>query len=366
MKLFRPVALSSCLLARVSAAVTRSAGHKAVPKVIIDTDFNTIGDDGQVLAMAAQLHASHKLQILGLTIVVGNQYRDQEVSDCLKAVERLRIDTEVGIHIGAQVPFLHDYAAYQLEESRFGNATWYVGAYTLPDTHQLAAPPDGFATRTVPNRQRAVDFIVETVHRHPGQVSILAIGPLTNIALAMRQDPSIIPHIQQIVIMGGQIYAAGDAFQGIPEFNWWFDPESARVVLRADVERKIIPLDVTETVPVPADIFETIANHEPATAITDLIKDSERWSFVYDTLALASLYDATLDLDLRELYVDVSCEQTSADYGKGIVWEKDPYPQIGVVRLSSVVFKIDNGRFFDLYVNLLTRPVPVESHYLGI
>lgn len=202
-------------------------------------------------------------------------------------------------------------------------------------------------------------FLIETVHRYPGQVSILAIGPLTNIALAMRRDPSIIPEIGQIVLMGGQMYAAGDAFQGVPEFNWWFDPESARVVLRADVRRTIIPLDLTNTVPVSAAIFDEIANHEPPTAVTELIKDSERWSFVYDTLALVSLYDPSLDLDVRELYVDVSCDETSAEYGKGIVWDGDPYPGISTRWLSSVVFRMDNERFFDLYVDLLTRPVPV-------
>lgn len=352
--------LLSQLLTELSGATTT---HPTIPKIIIDTDFNTIGDDGQVLAIAAQLHATSQLQILGLTLVTGNQYLAQATSDALKAVERLGISTQVPIHAGAQSPLLHDYTAHLLEKARFGNATSYVGAYTQPpDPHQqLVPPPDGFATHTLPSAKSAVDFIVETVRRHPGEVEILAIGPLTNIALAIRRDPSIVPKIRRIVIMGGQIYAAGDAFRGGAETNWWFDPEAARVVLRADVERMIVPLDVTNTVPVPAAVFEEIAEYEPATAVTELIRDSERWSFVYDTLALASLCDGTLDLDVRELWVDVSCDEMSAEYGKGIVWEEDPYPGISTGWLSSVVFQMDNDRFFDLYVDLLTRPVPVLS-----
>lgn len=349
------------LFTEVSAATTNHPTNRTIPKIIIDTDFNTIGDDGQVLAMAAQLHASAQIEILGLTIVTGNQYLAQEISDCLKAVERLGIDKQVPVYAGAQGPLLHDYTAYALEKTQSGNGTWYVGAYTQPPGQPLVPPPDGFATHTIPSEETAVDFIVETVHRHPGEVSILAIGPLTNIALAMRQDPSIIPKIREVVIMGGQVYAAGDAFQGGPEFNWWFDPESARVVLRADVKRTIVPLDVTDTVPVSAAIFDEIADYTPATAITELVRDSERWSFVYDTLALASLYDGTLDLDVRELWVDVSCDEAGAEYGKGIVWEADPYPGISTRWLSSVVFEVDNDRFFDLYVDLLTRPVPVLS-----
>jgi hypothetical protein len=70
-------------------------------KVIIDTDFNTIGDDGQVAAMAAQLYAQGTIDLLGFTIPSGNSWRDQEVSDCLKAVEQLGIEDRVKVYVGA-------------------------------------------------------------------------------------------------------------------------------------------------------------------------------------------------------------------------------------------------------------------------
>jgi inosine-uridine nucleoside N-ribohydrolase len=327
-------------------------------KVIIDTDFNTIGDDGQGLGMAAQLHASGAIELLGLTIVVGNQYLSQGVSDALKGIERVGLENEIGVYVGAENPFLHDYASFQLEQLLFGNATQYAGAYTNPPTQQLVAPPDGFATHTVPQKTHAVDFIIESVHRYPGQITLLAIGPLTNVAMAIRKDPSIVPLIKEIVIMGGQIYVAGNAYNGAGETNWWFDPESARVVLRADIAKKIIPLDVTNTVAITNETYDLIANYEPATAITSLFADIERWGYVYDTVALASLVEPSLDLDVRDLYVDVSCD-FNAEYGKAIVWIENPYPGINVETVSSVVFQINNTRFFDLYVDLLTRPVPV-------
>jgi purine nucleosidase len=84
------------------------------PKVIIDTDFNTISDDGQVAVMAAQLYAEGTIDLLGFTIASGNQWRDQEVSDCLKAVERLGIERLVGVYVGSQYPILHDYKDYLL------------------------------------------------------------------------------------------------------------------------------------------------------------------------------------------------------------------------------------------------------------
>jgi inosine-uridine nucleoside N-ribohydrolase len=326
--------------------------------VILDTDFNTIGDDGQCLAMAAQLHATRGIELLGLTIVAGNQYLSQEISDALKAVERVGLEDKVGVYAGADSPFLHDYASFQHERLLFGNATAYLAAYTNPKTDQLVAPPDGFATHTVLQKQHAVDFIIESVHRCPGQVTLLAIGPLTNIAMAIRKDPSIIPLIKEIVIMGGQIYVPGNSYIGAGETNWWFDPESARVVLRANISRKIIPLDVTNTVAVTNETYDKIADYQPATAITSLFANIERWGYVYDTIALASLLDPSLDLDVRDLYVDVSCG-FDAQYGKGVVWAENPYPGLNIESISSVVFQVNNSRFFDLYVELLTRPVPV-------
>lgn len=328
------------------------------PKVIFDTDFNTIGDDGQAFAMAAQLHAAGELDLLGITVVTGNQYLDQGVSDALKAVERMSISHEVGVYPGAPSPFLHTYQAYQLERATFGNATKYVGAYQSPPGSQpLIAPPDGFAVSTVPKSQHAVDFIIKTIRSNPHEVSLLALGPLTNIALAITQDPGIVPLVREIVIMGGQSYAAGNAYRGAGETNWWFDAESARAVLRAGfTQRKIVGLDVTDTVAISNETYGRVAAHEPATAVTALFADVERWPYVYDTVALASLYDGSLDLDVRPLYVDVDCG-FGAEYGRGLVWNEDPYPGLGVVGVSSVLFGIDNARFFELYVDLLTRPI---------
>jgi inosine-uridine nucleoside N-ribohydrolase len=109
--------------------VTAFAGP---PKVIIDTDFNTIFDDGQVLIMAAQLYAQGAIDILGFTVATGNEWRDQEVVECLKAVERMGIERRVKVHIGAQYPLLHDNHSYNLEVLKFGPPTQYVGAYAGP------------------------------------------------------------------------------------------------------------------------------------------------------------------------------------------------------------------------------------------
>ncbi|HET9375304.1 MAG TPA: nucleoside hydrolase [Chthoniobacterales bacterium] len=244
----RRIATIVLVLSVVNAVVCVAGSLPAgPPKVIIDTDFNTIGDDGQVGAMAAQLDSQGVIDLLGFTIPSGNQWRDQKVSDCLKAVKRMGIENRAKVYVGSQYPLLHDYRAYLYEAQLFGQAIDYLGAYATPqpDPHHLVPPPDGFAVHTRPAKEDAIDFIIQSIHRYPNDVSILAIGPLTNIAIAVRKDPSIIPLIKQIVIMGGQVYAPGNAYNDAGEFNWWFDPEAAQVVLRTTVPKFIVPLDCT-------------------------------------------------------------------------------------------------------------------------
>jgi inosine-uridine nucleoside N-ribohydrolase len=354
-----------CLLFNIGASLADP------PKVIIDTDFNTIGDDGQVAVMAAQLFAEGTIDLLGFTIPSGNHWRDQEVSDCLKAVERLGIEDRVKVYVGAQYPLLHDYKSYLYEVQLFGPRTQYVGAYakTQPaGPGDLVPPPDGFATHTRPAKEDAVDFIIETIHRFPHEVTILEIAPPTNMALAIRKDPTIVPLIKQIVTMAGQINVPGNAYIGNAEFNWWFDPEATQIVLRAAVPHFIIPLDCTNHVPLTKDVFNQIATHQPQTIITQLFTQAYASSiasgnlpFIYDTNALAFFVHPEFATVTQDLWVDI---HTTFDqnYGKSIPYTSDPFPAIGLLQDSKVIFQIDNAQFYAFYVDLLTRPVPVKFH----
>ena len=341
------------------------------PKVIIDTDFNTIFDDGQAVVMAAQLHAQGTINLLGLTVASGNEWRDQEVVEALKAVERLGIDKSVPVYVGSQYPLLHDFKSFLFEQVVSGPAIDYVGAYAgpQPGPNDLVPPPDGFAQHTKPATQDAVDFMIDTIHRYPHDVTILEIAPPTNLALAIRKDPTIVPLIKQIVTMAGQMFVAGNSYLDNAEFNWWFDPEATQIVLRAAVPHVIIPLDCTNTLPLTKDIFLQITQHQPQTIITQLYQQAYApffgsgpppfTPFIFDTTALAYLVDPTLATDVRDLWVDVNTT-FDQNYGKSIVFTSDPFPSIGLLQKSKVVFRLDNARFNALYVDLLTRPVPVK------
>jgi inosine-uridine nucleoside N-ribohydrolase len=370
-RLFALIALG--LAAGLASADDLNRGRNpAPPKVILDTDFNTISDDGQALAMLAQLDAAGTLDLLGVTVATGNAWLEQETSDALKAVERLGIERSVGVYVGAKYPLLHDYDSYLDEVATFGSPIDYVGAFASPpptSRSDLVPPPDGFATHTRPQAQHAVDFIIEQIHRYPHQVSILEIAPPTNLALAIRKDPSIVPLIKQIVTMAGQIYVAGNAYNDVAEFNWWTDPESVKIVLRAAVPKVILPLDLTNNVPLTKQVYLQIANHRPVTPITKLYADAYAAFFgsapapyplyIWDTTALAYLVDPTFATATRDLWVDMSTTFDTS-YGKSIVYDSNPKPSIPLLQSSKVVFAFDTARFYAFYTDLLTRPLPVR------
>jgi inosine-uridine nucleoside N-ribohydrolase len=355
--------LKRFLFAVLLVAICLADTALAQEKVILDTDFTTIGDDGQVGIMAAQLHAEGVIELLGITVVAGNEWLPQEVAEALKAVERLGIAEDVGVYAGARYPLLHDYKNLTQERALWGvGGSWY--RRPEPKDTDLIAPLDGFATRTQVRPQHAVNFIIETIKKHPHEVTLLAIGPMTNIALAIRMNPEIVPLIKRIVYMAGAFEAPGNTTPAA-EMNVWYDPEAARIVFRQPIDQTFIPLDVTNTVPMTREIFEKITSNRDS-IVAQLLKQSHFArvlgktssppSYIYDTLALAYLVDPFYATDVASMWVDVDTNW-GPSYGHTLAYrEQQP---AGLLQKARIVRRFDNDRFLKLYIDLMTRAVPV-------
>lgn len=353
------------------------AADRAAPpqKIIIDSDFNTMADDGQVGVMAAQLQAAGTLQVMGITVVSGNAWLGQGVADAVKAVERLGVGERIGVYVGAERALDHDLATIRREQAAGAGGDAYLGAWTTPEPPSeadLVPPPDGFASRTAVQPTAAVDFIVDTVKANPGEITVLAIGPLTNIALATRRNPEIVPLIKQIVHMGGAVDVPGNA-TATAEFNWWFDPDAARAVVRLPIPQVVVPLDVTNTVVLTKPIYDRVAHPATPTAVTTIYQQLNGLGFdgtngfennpdytqnIWDGLALAYVADPSLATVSVERYIDVVAAPGAADNGRSVGYAGQP-PGMSLQR-ASVVKEFDDTRFFELYSDLLTRPVPVH------
>jgi inosine-uridine nucleoside N-ribohydrolase len=316
-------------------------------KVIFDTDFVVPPqDDGLALIFALN---SPELLILGVTTVAGNDSMERATSDALRVLE-IAGRTEIPVYKGANMPLMH-------EKTEFATKTH--GRWWSDDTPP--APPGGFAKKQA-ERERAVDVIVRTVNENPGEVTIIAIGPLTNVAMALRMEPGLAPKVKQLVIMGGAVAFLPDGAGNVTpnaEFNFWVDPEAARIVLRSGIPIALTPLNVTRKTSFTKDWYDKIvAVNTPLTALIKermgprFEKNPKAGGQMYDQLAVAALIDPTL-VQTRTLYVDVDANR-GPNYGVSVggpaIW-----PGVEGAQQMAVQYDVDFKRFVTMFVERVSK-----------
>ena len=329
-------------------ATGRIAAAQAPHKVIFDTDFAMPPtDDGLALVLALN---SPELEILGVTTVAGNESMEKATVDALRLLE-IAGRPEIPVYKGANLPLVHEKSDY---------ATRMHGRWWSDDPP--VAPPGGFAQK-MPERESGMEFIVRTVTARPGEISILAIGPLTNVAMAIRQEPGFAERVKEIVIMGGAVAAIPDGAGNVTpnaEFNFWVDPEAAKVVLRSAIPRIMLsPLNVSRKTALTKDWYEKMVSVD--TPITRLFRetlgsrfaqDPSRRMLMYDQVAVASLIDPTL-VKTAELYVDVDANR-GLNYGVS-VGGREIWPGAEGARTMTVQHDLDWERFIKMFVERVSR-----------
>src|SRR5579872_2929687 len=203
--------------------------------VIVDTDSGLFGDDGAAVVML--LRSPEQVAVAGITIVPGNVWPAQGAEYMLHILDLLK-QPQVPVFLGADTPLLHT-AAMAREYGRRWGPTEFIGAFADDPKKEVVPAPGSKLSLHRPHHESATTFLIGEIERHPGEVTILAIGPMTNIALALRLKPEIETKIKRIVFMGGNLRVGGNASSSA-EFNFWFDPEAARIVLRSRIPQKVM------------------------------------------------------------------------------------------------------------------------------
>lgn len=260
-------------------------------RLIIDTDPGI--DDALAILLTL---ASSELQLEGLSIVHGNCSMQQGARNA-RAVLELAGASHIPVFNGCELPLVQPSL---LAPETHGNTG--LGYAELPDPVMPVDP------------RHAVDFMIETVLASPGEITIAAIGPLTNVALAIRKEPRFAPAVKDLFIMGGAVRYDGNTTP-LAEFNTYVDPHAAHIVFHSGIPIMLVPLDVTyQCILTPEDVTRLQAS---PTGIPKFIADSTRFYMEFhdeyqqiagcvinDPLALALIYRPEI-CDYEEIFVDV-------------------------------------------------------------
>lgn len=337
----------------VALAIAVPAAAQPAQKVVFDTDFAFPPQD-DAMALFFVLN-SPELDIVGITTVAGNRSLNVANAHVLKVLEATN-RADIPVYSGAAAPLLNK--GTEWDTKRHGG--WYAN-------DPAPAPPGGFAKKALESRS-AIDFLIATVMQQPGQVTILALGPLTNIAMAMRMEPRFAGNVKRLVIMGGAIASLPDGggnHTPNAEFNFYVDPEAAQIVLRSGIPIVLSPLNVSRKARfTKADYDRIVAVDTP---ITRLVRDNlgpgykdrpDRVALMYDQVAAVTLVAPQL-VKTVDVFVDVDINP-GPNYGVS-VGAREPWPGGEGARRMQVQTDLEWDAFIRLYVERVTVTRPATK-----
>jgi inosine-uridine nucleoside N-ribohydrolase len=343
--------------------MTASLSAQPQRLVLIDQDGSGPAGSNQMSMMV--LLQSPQVKVLGITMVSGNAWEPEEVQHTLRMLELIH-RTDVPVVPGAVFPLVRSEAESMQERALYGSFPWYgawgdLAAKTSRQPYHAAFVLPKLAEgepTTRPLAEDAAHFLVRQVRAHPHQVTIYAAGPLTNIALAIAIDPEFAELTQGILIMGGSLQpvTSDPEFATHPrhEFNFWFDPEAAHIVLRAHWPRiDLTDVDISvKTRFTPQMMTEIAASPTPAAQY--IAKFTGEFYYLWDELEAAAWLDPKIITKERLLYVDVDLTR-GPNYGDTLTWTADSRPKTDV-QLVHVQEDLDSARFDREFVDLMKAP----------
>src|SRR5882724_5048993 len=303
----RRIVLLAATVALLTCLSQATDGPKR--KIIIDQDAaGPAGTDQQSMLVLIQ---SPKTDVLGITVVTGDQWLKAEVAHTLRMLELIG-RSDIPVAPGAEYP------------------------------------------------------LVRMVHKYPHEVTIYAGGPMTNLALAISIDPEFPTLAKELVFMGASLspITNNPEFQNTPrhEFNIWFDPEAAHIVLRSPWKKIICtPVDISVKTRMSKDLVDRIKAGGTASAkyIAQYTRLEGDFNYLWDELASAAWLDPGIITKSETRYMDIDLGRGAA-YGNILTWTDNDKPKVEVQPVEIQV-DLDTEKFYKLFVDLLGGPTPTKN-----
>jgi purine nucleosidase len=307
--------------------VVMIAAMASAQQRMIVVDQDAAGPGGSDMQSILLLLQSPKVKILGVTIVSGDVWSGEGVRHTLRMLEQVG-RTEVPVYAGSTHPLIRTQAETAVQRGLFGKG-WYEGAFSATEDAKKPIPEGDPIIRAA--GVDAVRFLIETVHKYPHQVTVFAGGPMTNVALAVRSDPEFAGLARELVFMGGSINPVTEdpefSFNPRHEFNFWFDPEAAHIVLTAPWAKITeTTVDISLQAKLSASAEKRLARMDSAAAKYMAKYGMGGSPYMWDELAVLAWLDPALVRKPEKMYLDVNLDRGYA-YGDTLTWSKQNRPE---------------------------------------
>jgi len=348
------LSLTVCSIATVCLAQPRR-------KIIINEDCS--GPGGSNMQTLLTLIQSPQVEVLGITVVSGDQWRDEEVAHTLRLLELIG-RTDIPVVPGAEFPLVRTRKEAQMWQERYGKVA-YAGAWDDRWWHEASVippMPEG-QPKMKPAEEDAPHFLIRMVHKYPHEVTIYEGGPMTNLALAISLDPEFPGLTQELVFMGGSLSPQTDnpEFMNNPrhEFNFWFDPDAAAVVLRAPWKKIICtPVDISVKTHMTAAMVKEIesAGTPVAKYISKFAMLTPGADIMWDEITAVAWLDPSIITKSEDRYMSVDLDR-GPGYGNTLTWpvKGSLHPETQVVEIQ---FDLNTEKFYRMFIDLMKAPTP--------
>ncbi len=303
-------------------------------KIIIDTD--TASDDAVAIIMAMR---SKEIKVEALTVVAGNVPLEIALNNALISVEAANT-YDIPVFAGASKPLKRD-----LKTGQFAHGMNGMGDIQLP-----------VPTKTV-EQKNAIDAIIDIVKENPNEIDIVAIGPLTNIALAINKDPETMAKVRNVYIMGGNGFGEGNMTPHA-EFNYYVDAEAVKIVSEFWTDMVLLPwntcltgvnineTDIDRIFSIGSELSKFVIDINKSLVEFSIKLGQEKGFILADPGIIAILIDDEIALEYKNAFLDVVVEDNDF-YGKQFEVE-------GRKSNYQVCTKMDRKKFTDLLIKLIS------------